>query len=505
MFLPTRPYLLFPVLGALFLAATLLPRCAAAAAADGDGTKPPPPASRPVYVLPVKGVMDKSMLFIFRRAFRQVEEQQPCAIILDIDTPGGGMQETEEIIAWLRSVKAKVPVYSYVNPRARSAGALLCFATQRIYMAPGSRIGSATPVMVDMLSGGVRELEGDMRNKVLADSRALIRGLAQENGHLPEIGMAMVDPAIEVKIGERVINPKGQIINLTAAEAVEVIPPRTTPLLATAIVPSLDGLLADAGLQGAPVIRFEETAAERLARWITLIGPMLLALGILCLYIEFKTPGASLPGVAGACLLVLYFFGHYVAGLAGWEEIVLVAAGIALLAVEVFAFPGMGILAIAGVALIVVGVVMGLIPHLPHGTPPLPDVRELQWPDFVQAALLRLLAALGLGGLGAWGLSKILPKTPVYRDLILKQELTRTEGYVSHTAAYYADLPGKVGVAETLLRPAGIATINGARCDVVSSGDLIPKGTAVRVIAVEGSRIVVEKADAGSAPAGGNA
>ena len=261
----------------------------------------------PVFVLPIKGVIDKSMLFIFRRAFREAENRNPRAIILDLDTPGGGLNETREIVAWMRSARARCPVYAYVSKEATSAGAILCFGTQRIYMAPGSNIGSATPVLMNPLTGGVNQAEGDMREKILSYGRSIIRGLAQENGHLPELGMAMMDSEVEVKIGDHMVNPKGQILNLTAQEAVAVLPPRTQPLLAAAIVGNLDDMLAQVGLKGAPVERFEETSSERLARWITLIGPLLLALGLLCIYIEFKTPGTMLPGVIGVILLTLYF------------------------------------------------------------------------------------------------------------------------------------------------------------------------------------------------------
>jgi membrane-bound serine protease (ClpP class) len=452
-------------------------------------------AARPVLVVPVRGPIDKSLVFSLRRAFRQAHDLAPSAVVLELDTPGGGLAETEEIVAWLRA--AQWPVYAYVNTHAQSAGAILCLACSRIYMAPGSRIGSALPIIVDPLGGGVQALSGDLKEKILSDTRALVRGLAQEKGYPAEVAMAMVDPGLGLKVGNRVICAPGQLLNLTAAEAAEVIPPRTQPLLARQVAPDLAALLADAGLAGAPVVRYEVSSAEILARWITLFGPLLLALGLFGLYLEFKIPGVLLPGIVGGALLAVYFFGHYVAGLAGWEDIALVVLGLVLLGVEVFVLPGFGVIGLAGLACLVAGIVMGLVPALPpppSGLPALP-VPEL-WPQ-LQGALIKLLGAMGLIITGAALAAYLSPRTRLYRDLVLDSSLTPGNGAVPQVAEDHAGLVGRAGVALTGLRPAGIAEVAGRRLDVVSSGDLIPRGAAVRVIAATGGRIVVEAVPAG--------
>ncbi|MFA5206997.1 MAG: hypothetical protein WC708_21555, partial [Lentisphaeria bacterium] len=341
--------------------------------------------ARPVLVVPVHGPVDKSLLMSLRRAFRQADELAPQAVVLDMDTPGGGLTETEEIVAWLRA--GKRPVYAYVNTHAQSAGAILCLACDRIYMAPGSRIGSALPIMVDPLGGGVQALAGDLKEKVLSDTRSLVRGLAQEKGYSAEVAMAMVDPALGLKVGARVFCAPGQLLNLTAAEAAETVPPRTGPLLARLVAPDLGAVLADAGLAGAPVVRYEVTSAETLARWITLFGPLLLALGALGIYLEFKMPGTLLPGVLGGLLLALYFFGHYLAGLAGWEDIALVVVGLILLAVEVFVLPGFGVVGLAGLLCLAAGVILGLVPYIPPAPTGVPALPVPEMGGYLQAAL----------------------------------------------------------------------------------------------------------------------
>lgn len=450
----------------------------------------PAGSSDKVFVLPINGPIDKSLLFVFRRAFKQVESMKPQAIIIELETPGGGLRETEEIIAWMRSVN--VPIYAFVNTHAQSAGAIISLGTDKIFMAPGSRIGSALPIAIGM-DGSVQQLTDDVKEKILSDTRSLVRGLAQEHGYSEELAMAMVDPLVEVKIGDRVINSDTELLNLTAKEAAEVIPPATTPLLAAAIVPDVQTLLDYVGIKNPVIERFEETSAEQLARWITMMGPLLLALGLMALYVEFKTPGFGLPGIAGITLLAIYFFGHYVAGLAGAEYIALVVVGLVLLAVEIFIFPTVGALALAGIVCIVTGLVMGLVPYVPTPATPLPGVEPLSVLSYLQEALIKFLCTVAIAGVGVAILARYLPHTPLYRNIVLKKALSKEQGFVSHTPDLYLELVGKLGTATTMMRPAGIAEIDGQRFDVVSTGDLIAKGSRVRVTTVEGSRIAVER------------
>ena len=444
-----------------------------------------------VFVLPLKGPIDKSMLYVFRRAFREVKRVKPMAIIIDMDTPGGGLKQTEEIIAWMRSVK--VPIYSFVNRHAQSAGAIISLGADGIFMAPGSRIGSAMPIVINPLSGGVQQLPPDVKEKILSDVRSMVRGLAQENGHSEDIAVAMVDAAKEVKIGDRIVCKKGELLNLTGKEAIEIIPPDTKPLLARAIVSDIPALLNNLGIENPTITRFELETAENLARYITMIGPLLLALGVLGIYLEIKTPGFGVPGISGILLLMIYFFGHYVAGLAGIEDIVLVVLGFLLLAVEVFLIPGFGIIGFLGLLCIATGFILGMIPHLPDVVPPLPNVEPLSVSSYLQNALQQFLFAGLLAGAGAWFLGKVLPRTPLYRNLILHKALTQNDGYVSSNVPKYKKMIGQKGITATTLRPAGIAMIGDQRLDVVSNGDLIAKNTPVKIIDVQGSRIVVDE------------
>lgn len=457
----------------------------AAPAAAPDGAKT-------VFVLPVKGAIDQSMLYIFRRAFRDIKRLQPAAVILELDTPGGRLLETQEILRWMGSLKPSIPVYAYVNPSAYSAGAILCLGTQRIFMSPGSHIGDALPILINPLSGGVQEVPPDIREKMISPTRALVRGLAQDNGYSVELAEAMVDPDRVFEAGP-VKCPAGELLTLTAQEATALLPPDNTPLLASAVVTTVAEILPLIDLPGARLVRFEEVGFERLARWITGFGPLLLGLAVLALFIEYKTPGFGIFGISGIALLTLYFFGHYIAGMAGYEEMLIVFIGLVLLAVEILIIPGFGVTGILGILLVLVGSIMALIPMLPDSLPGLPGSDSLTLDPYVIGALWRTCSTAAVVVVGLWLLSKVLPRLPAYQKLVLQTALGQQRGFVTG-AGRYERYAGQTGVARTDLRPAGTAEFGGERLDVVTSGDLIAKGSPIRVLRVEGNRIVVEQA-----------
>ena len=447
-----------------------------------------------VLIIPIREQIDKTLLYFLRRVFQSAENDSSIkAIVVDMDTPGGSLRETEEIISWLRKLRSQdIEIFTYVNIHAQSAGAIISMATDEIYMATGSRIGSATPILMD-LSGGVQEMSDDVKEKILSDTRALVRGLAQENGYPPDLAMAFVDQNIEYKVGDRIVCAEGKVLNLTAKEAVEIIPPLETPLLAKRIVEDIPSLIELKNLSHLEVVNIEPHGAEQFARWITLFAPILMAVAFIGIYLEVKTPGFGIPGIIGGIALVLFLFGHYIAGLAGKEDALLILLGITLLLVEVFILPGFGIAGVLGIFALLCGMILAMIPHLPK----LPDLPEspMQTPSlepFLNQALLNFFLTIIISGVAIYLLAKILPKTPLYSKLVLQSEATIKDGYVGIDLSANSKLLGLAGVTLTPLHPSGIAMIGGQRIDVVSTGDYIDSEEKVEVVQVDGPRIVVE-------------
>ncbi len=454
-----------------------------------------------VFVLPVHGPINKTMLYMLRRGFHSIRTSKDpvAAVVIELNTPGGPLKQTEEILQHIRETEA--PVYALVKNKADSAGAIIALGTDSIYMQPGSRIGSAMPITVGP-GGSPKSLPDDVKEKLMSDVRAMVRGLAQENGHAEEVAVAMVDPAEKLRIGERTICPEGELLNLTAEESVEVIPPRDSPLLAERTVKDVPSVLESLGLANTDVKRIRPKPAEDLARAINMIAPLLLGLGILGIYVEITTPGLGIPGALGALCLGLALFGHYIAGLAGIEDVVLVVTGIALILVEIFLVPGVGVFGFLGVGCFIGGIILAGIPYIPDPASPLPGQGEsaVSWTTYVQDAMLTLLISLLITGIGAWLAARFLPRRTVYGTLILNKSLSTGAGYTQEQQNTLKQLVGRQGVTLTPLRPAGTVRIEGKRYDVVTSGDLIGKDHPIKVVKVEGNRIIVEKKTAENSP-----
>src|SRR5215813_9905773 len=281
-----------------------------------------------VVVVPLHGEVAPSLLAFLRRSVKTAESNEASAIVFEMNTYGGRLDTATDIVNALN--QTKIPTYTFIDTNAGSAGAIVAIATRHIFMAPVSAIGAAAPI----LPTG-EDLPATAREKTISYWSALIRGSAIKNGHNPDLAEAFMNKDKEVKIGDRVVHPKGAILTLNAQEATEKI--NGKPLLVEGIVDSIADLAKKAGLKGNTVM-IEPTGFEQIAFWITALAPLLLLGGILGAYLEFKIPGATWPGVISAICFALFFLGHYLAGLAGWEVVALFILGMVLVLIEILFF-----------------------------------------------------------------------------------------------------------------------------------------------------------------------
>ncbi len=397
-----------------------------------------------VWVIPIRGTIEWGVSGFVQRAVRQARAQRAAAILLEINTFGGRLDAATEIRDTL--LASSVPVIALVTDRAWSAGALIAVAAEHLAMAPGASIGAAEP--------------NPAEEKLISAVRGEFEATAQRWGRDPKIAAAMVDRDLDIPG----LSPKGKILTLSAERAEEL---GFIDLIASSREEVLERLKLDSG----GIVELKPTAAERAAGFITqpVVSSLLLILGFAGIVLEVLTPGFGVPGTIGGLSLLLFFGGRLLTGLAGWEVVVLFLGGLILLVVEAFFLPGFGAAGIAGL----VGVFASII---------------LSY-DSLRAGLINLNIALGTTILVTALAWRFIKKSSTWQRLVLSTRLERESGSIEQAAR--RDLVGKVGVAQTPLRPAGIVEILGQRVDVVTEGGFVTKGTAVEVISVQGNRVVV--------------
>jgi membrane-bound serine protease (ClpP class) len=216
-----------------------------------------------------------------------------------------------------------------------------------------------------------------------------------------------------------------------------------------------------------PVIRFLANP---------LVSPLLLSLGVLGLVLEIKTGAFGLGGLVSLVSLGLFFVSSFLVGLAGWEEIILLGVGLVAISIEVFVLPGFGAAGILGIVALAAAIVLAMIGSSPSAA------------DVTQAfTVLGVSVAITAAVTYAW--LRHLPNSGRFGGLFLRGGAHQADGYIAATPRH--DLVGQDGIAVTDLRPAGTAQIGQERVDVVTEGEYVAQGRAVRVVRSEGYRHVV--------------
>ena len=155
--------------------------------------------------------------------------------------------------------------------------------------------------------GGAQELPEEVQEKMTSAVAAMVRAAAEQGGHDPKLGEAMVRADMEYKVGRKVISEAGQLLTLTNTEAEQLVGKTKKPLLSSGTVKDIDALLTQIGLPNAQQRIIEVTGAESIARTIAKIAPILMLIGMGSLWLEFKTPGIGIFGLLGGTCLLLFF------------------------------------------------------------------------------------------------------------------------------------------------------------------------------------------------------
>lgn len=431
----------------------------------GRAADVPSPAAEPkeaaatkktvVYVVPVRDEINDPTLYILRRGLKEAVEQKADVVLLDMNTPGGALDVTFEIMEALEKFPGKK--LTFVDREAMSAGAFISAVTDEIYFAPAAVIGAAAPVLS---TGG--DVDKTMKQKIVSYLRARMRASSEGKGLRGQVISAMIDEDYELKVGDKVIKPKGELLSLTATEALEKYGEPPQALLGAGKAENINSLLvAKYGAGNFEVRNFQVTWSESLAKYLTALSPILMGLGMLALFVEFKTPGFGWPGTIGILLLGLVFLGSYVAGLSGHEPAMLFVIGVALVAAELIFFPGLVIVALTGVVFMMGALVWAGADYWPNQPMTVNFSGEMLRQPLLNLTLAMVIA---LGLFAAF--LKFLPKTGLYHHLAVQGASTvpaQASGVSPRAAGDIGSLVGRRGVAITALFPSGEVEVDGRR------------------------------------------
>jgi membrane-bound serine protease (ClpP class) len=414
--------------------------------------------TKKVYYAKIDDEIDLAMAPYVNRVVNEANENEADAIIFKINTFGGRVDAATQIKDAI--ISSNAVTIAFINNRAISAGALIALSCVKIAMVPGSSIGAAT--VVDQTGQKVGE-------KYQSYMRSEMRSTAERNGRRTDIAQGMVDERIIV---EGLVDST-QLITLTSSEALKY-------KIADTVVTDINELFTAFDLEGAQIISVSTNWAEEVVKFLNnpIVSTILIMIGFFGLMAEIKTPGWGLPGTAGIIALILFFGSSYILELASIVEILLFIIGIILIALEIFVIPGFGVAGISGIILVIASLFLSLTGGLPFF-----DL------SIVGKAIIQLAVALGGAFILILLIAKFLPKSTLFNRLVLAEEERADKGFVSYPSA--KELIDSEGVALTDLRPAGSAEINSKRYDVVADWQYIEKGKKVKVIRVEGIKVVV--------------
>lgn len=537
---------------ATFLIITLLLANNFCLAADG-----PPPlkfdnnAEDIIYFVPQFSEFQEVSIHELRflkEILAEAKEKNVKAVIFELDTPGGRVDYAYKYVSILE--KAEVPTIAFVNPQGISAGLIIALAADRIAISPNGTIGDAMPLQISM--NGIRPIvdkpeapskkqsdkdkkeektpekekkssdtekkEDDKKGsestknnektekkdealkkveklikdldkigkknqispeeKKLLDQKQLtvffkrLQVMAEKNNRPTKVIKAMADPYQKLsKKEDGIEHTKVSPLTLTAVEAKRLH-------VVDYICRNTEDLKKQLGLNNCKIVIKDKTPTHVILFFLAhpFVSGVLIIIGLIGLYVEAKTPGFGFAGGLGIAALALFFIGHVGIGNSNWVPTVIFMVGITLLALEIFVIPGFGITGISGIIAIFASLLLAF------GWDNIELAINTVGLSMIVATILIIFLTI-----------YVLPRSTVFKKIRLETSNSNKEGFSSHEKPDES-LIGKVGIVHTTLRPTGLAIIEDKRLDVMTAGDFIEKGEKIKVLRVEGMKIIVDKA-----------
>jgi membrane-bound serine protease (ClpP class) len=402
-----------------------------------------------------------------KNGLKEAQEKQVDAVFLHLNTYGGQVDFADSMRTAILNYSK--PVYVFIDNNAASAGALISIACDSIYMRQGANIGAATVV---------NENGEKMPDKYQSYMRSIIRSTAEAHGKVtvvengdtlqkwfrdPKIAEAMVDEFIYIPG----IIDSTKILTFTASEAIE-------HGYCEGIYENIDAIIQGALHESDyEISSYSPTLGDDLKGW--LLNPVLHGILIMLIiggiYFEMQTPGVGFALVVSIVAAILYFAPLYIDGLATAWEGVMIVVGVILILLEVFVIPGFGIAGIAGIILLISGLILTLIPN------DFFTFEKVSGEQLYIALATVLLSLIGSTILIVYLSSKI-GVDGVFKNLALNKSID--DEYVG-VSKKENSLVGKEGITETVLCPSGKVVIEGESYNAVSESGYLNEGVKVIV------------------------
>ena len=311
-----------------------------------------------VYYAKWEDAVSPIMVEYIKRNLAKAEKEGAGVFILELNTPGGLETSMRQVVQEFQ--RTPIPVVVYVYPaggRAASAGAIITASADVAVMAPGTNIGAAHPVQAT----GER-MDETVKEKVVQDMLAFVRSIAKEKGRNPSILERMVKESISLTPDEAL---KEGVIDLIASNRQELLEKLNGRKV------KKHGKEITIKTLGVPVVEVEESLRESFLKVITnpTVAYLLLLIGFYGIFFELYNPGAVVPGAVGVVSFLLGLYGLGIIGI-NWLGLLLILAGILLLALELVT-PTFGGLAIAGAIALAIGSLVLISPDSPYGDIPI--------------------------------------------------------------------------------------------------------------------------------------
>lgn len=386
------------------------------------------------------------------RAMDHATARNADAVLIELRTPGGLETAMREIVE--KIIRSRIPVLIWVGPsgsRAASAGFFILESADVAAMAPGTNTGAAHPVAI-----GGEKLDDILKLKMQNDASAFMRTIAQRRGRNVAVAESAVREAKSFTEEEALAQ---QLIDVIAADV-----PSLLRWADGRTVKRFDGSTTVLRVANKPVVDYEMSLKQRLLSFIMdpNVAFLLMSLGMLALWAEFNHPGAYVPGVVGLIAILLALFALNLLP-TRYAALLLILVAFGLFALEA-KFTSYGIFGIGGVFCMIFGALL-----LVDG--PIPEMRV----HLVTA----LVVSVPIGAIAIFLMTLVLRSRK-------HRVSTGSEGMI-----------GEVGIARTMLALQGQVFVHGELWNAVAQAP-IPEGTPVRVTAVEGLRVLVERADEGA-------